>query len=45
MCRLEVRPDPKSALDTVITGCTTTFAVLEDELAGLADELIRNRKI
>jgi hypothetical protein len=30
--RLEVQPYLKSALDTAITGCTTTFAVLEDEL-------------
>lgn len=30
--RLAIRPDLKAALDTAITGCTTTFAVLEDEL-------------
>lgn len=42
--RLEVRPDLKSALDTAITGCTTTFAVLEDELSKLADDSTRKGK-
>ena len=45
LSRLEVRPDLKSALDTAITGCTTTFAVLEDELHKLADESTRKGKI
>jgi hypothetical protein len=43
--RLEVRPDLKSALDTTITGCTTTFAVLEEELGKLADESTRKKKV
>ena len=41
--RLEVRPDLKSALDTAITGCTTTFAVLEDELGKLADKSTKGK--
>ena len=31
--RLELRPDLKFALDTATSGCTTTFAVLEEELS------------
>ena len=42
--RLALRPDLKTALDTAITGCTTTFAVLEDELDKLSGALTRKTK-